>query len=218
MNRKVIAIICIAVLALSFASARVVNFAFGASFGSFKGFAPLSNDDATVNTPYGGTGFGFDSTLSFTIGQRAEIFFQEAFNFSGKSAYPEDGLNDDYLVGTLNYKSYAGYEHAIVTGPVKLSIGAAFVVEAVTTMYEAEAGGEKFQIFPLLLNFGVGATVKAEFGISKNFAFYAKGNVDYLPFSAFTIGSNISEEDVEFRTNSEKNLSFGASAGIILFF
>ena len=91
--KKIITIICLTVLVLSFASARVVNFAIGPSFGYFKGVAPMSNEDKDENMEYEGKAFGVDATLSFTFGSRAELFFQEVFNFSDKTAFP--GLGDN---------------------------------------------------------------------------------------------------------------------------
>lgn len=216
MNKKIIAVICIAVLALSFASARVVNFALGASFGSFKGVAPLSDDDKDKNTPYEGKGFGIDATLSFTFGSRAELFFQEVFNFSDKTVFGEGG--EENFIGTLDYKSYTGYEHALITGPVKLSLGVAAVVEAVTSIYQYQVGDELTTMFPVVINFGIGATLKAEFELGKHLAFYAKANADYLPYSVFAIAFNPSEEEPATRANTTNNFSFGASAGLVLYF
>lgn len=86
--KKIITIICLAVLVLSFASARVVNFAIGPSFGYFKGVAPMSNEDKDENMEYEGKAFGLDMTLSFTFGDRAELFFQEVFNFLRQDRFP----------------------------------------------------------------------------------------------------------------------------------
>ena len=45
MTKKLISAILLTLVVLSFASARVVNFAIGPSFSYFKGVAPLSDDD-----------------------------------------------------------------------------------------------------------------------------------------------------------------------------
>ena len=216
MNKKVFTIICLAVLVLSFASARVVNFALGPSYGYFKGVAPLSDEDKDSNIPYEGNGFGLDWTVSFTFGSRAELFFQEVFNFSGKTAF--EGLGDDFLIGTMDYKSYVGYEHAIITGPLKLSVGVAAAIEAVTSIYQYQVGDELTTMLPMVLNFGVGATLKAEAELGKHLAFYAKANVDYMPFSVFVIAFDPSDDEPVSWGNTTNNFSYGVSAGLVLYF
>ena len=217
MNKKLFTVLCIAVLVLSCASARVVNFAIGPSFGYFSGVAPL-NEEAHTSMPYNGMGFGFDTTLSFTFGQRAELFFQEIINISDKSAFPDDGIPDNLLQSTLDNKSYVGFEYAIITDPIKLSVGAAAVIEMVVTIYEKQLLGGSYQVFPIVMNVGFGLTAKAEYVFAKNFALFFKGNVDYFPYGAFMVGSDIEEDTTEPVADSVKNFSAGASAGIILFF
>ena len=216
MNKKIIAVICLAVLVLSFATARVVNFAIGPSFGYFKGVAPLSDDDPDNNIPYAGKAFGIDSTLSFTFGSRAELFFQETFNFSDKTAF--EGLGDDYFAGTIDYKSYVGYEHALITGPIKISLGVAGVFEMVTSVYQYQIGDDVTTLYPIVFNFGIGATLKVEAELGRNLAIYAKANVDYLPLSVFAVIFDPSDDDPVTFSNSTKNISVGASAGLVLFF
>ena len=216
MNKKIITIICLAVLVLSFASARVVNFAIGPSFGYFKGVAPLSDDDPDNNIPYEGQGFGLDWTLSFTFGSRAEVFFQETFNFSDKTAF--EGLGANYFAGTIDYKSYVGYEHALITGPIKISLGVAGAFETVTSVYQYQVGDDVTTMYPIVFNFGIGAILKVEAELGKHFAFYAKANADYLPLSVFAIIFDPSDDDPVTFSNSTSNFSFGASAGLVPYF
>lgn len=214
--KKIITIICLAVLVLSFASARVVNFAIGPSFGYFKGVAPMSNEDKDENMEYEGKAFGLDMTLSFTFGSRAELFFQEVFNFSDKTAFP--GLGDNLLLGTIDYKSYVGYEHALITGPVKLSLGVAAAFETITSVYEYTVGDETTDLFPIVVNFGIGATLKAEVELGKHFSLYAKVNADYMPVTAYIIAFHPSDDEPLSWANTTNNFSFGASAGLVLYF
>ena len=216
MNKRIITIICLAVLVLSFAGARVVNFAIGPSFGYFKGVAPLSDDDPDNNIPYEGKAFGLDWTVSFTFGDHAELFFQEVFNFSDKTAF--EGLGDDYFSGTVDYKSYVGYEHALITGPVKISLGVAGAFEAVTSVYQYQVGEDVTTLYPIVFNFGIGATAKAEFELGNHLSFYVKGNVDYLPFSVCAVIFDPSDDDPVTFSNTTSNISYGASAGLVLFF
>ena len=216
MNKKTITIICLAVLVLSFASARVVNFAIGPSFSYFKGVAPLSDDDKDTNIPYEGKGFGVDWTLSFTFGSRAELFFQETMNFSDKTAF--EALGDNYFAGTIDYKSYVGYEHALITGPVKISLGIAGAFETVTSVYQVQTADGPETTFPIVFNFGVGATLKIEAELGKHLAFYAKANADYMPFSVFAVIVDPSDDDPVTFSNTTNNFSFGASAGLVLYF
>ena len=215
MNKKLLAVLIVAVLVLACASARVVNFAIGPSFGFFTGDAPTS-EDAETTTPYKGTGFGFDATFSLTLGDRAEIYFQEVFNFTGSSVFTE--LADAEPEMSMNYKSYVGYEHAIVTDPVKFSVGAGFVLEVISSDYRVEL--LDLDVMPICLNLGIGATAKVEFPLGKHFSLYLKGNLDYFPIASFTIGTEPANEDVEQKAyaGAVSNLSLGASAGIVLYF
>ena len=216
MNKKLFAVICLALVVLSFAGARVVNFAIGPSFGYYKGVAPLSDDDPETNMPYEGKAFGIDSTLSFTFGSHAELFFQEVFNFTDKAAFED--LGDDLLLGTVNYKSYVGYEHALITGPVKLSLGVAGVLDVVASVYEYTVGEDPVQMIPMVLNIGIGATAKIEVGLFDHLSFYVKANADYLPFSVFLVSFQPSDDDPASWSNTTKNISLGASAGLVLYF
>ncbi|MBR6085982.1 MAG: hypothetical protein IKP61_10290 [Spirochaetales bacterium] len=217
MNKKLFAVLCIAVLVLACASARVVNFAVGPSFGYFAGDAPLDKETHTT-MPISGYGFGFDTTLSFTFGDRAELFFQDVFNISDKPAFPEDGIPDELFQSTLDNKSYIGFEYAVITDPVKLSVGAAAVIEMVMSVYEKQLLGGSYQVFPIIMNIGFGLTAKVEYVFAKNFSLFFKGNLDYYPYGAYMIGSNVDEETTEAVADSVKNFSAGASAGIVLFF
>lgn len=216
MNKKIIAIICLAVLVLSFATARAVNFAIGPSFGYYKGVAPLSDDDSDTNIPYKGTGLGLDLTLSFTFGDQAELFFQDVIHVSGKTAFED--LGNDYLVGTGYSKSYVGYEHAVITDPVKLSVGVAAVFEAFSSVYQYQVGEDVTTLLPIVFNLGIGATVKAESELGKYVSFYVKANADFLPFSVFAITFEPSDDDPVTFNNTTKNFSFGASAGLVFYY
>ncbi|MBR5668357.1 MAG: hypothetical protein IKX15_01955 [Spirochaetales bacterium] len=217
MNKKLISVILLALVVLSFAgAARIINLAIGPSFSYFKGVAPLSDDDPDTNTPYEGKAFGFDATLSFTFGSHAEIFFEDVFNFSAKTAFEE--LGNDNLLATMNYKSYFGYEHALITGPLKLSIGFAGVIDVVASLYQFTVGDETYQVMPMVLNIGFGATAKAEFELLDHLSFYVKANADYLPFSVFLLSTQPSDDDPPSWSNTTKNINFGASAGLVLFF
>ena len=124
MSKKLFTVICVALLVLSFASARVINFAIGPS----------------VTAAYSAFLFGLDATISLTFGERAEIYFQDQFNISDKTAF-EGMVTPGYKPSvSIDYISRVGYEHAILKGPVKLSAGGGFVVEMLTSMYENEAG------------------------------------------------------------------------------
>ena len=216
MNKKIFTIICLAVLVLSFATARVVNFAIGPSFGYYKGVAPLSDDDSDTNIPYQGKGLGLDLTLSFTFGDHAELFFQDAFHVSGKTAFED--LGDEYLVGTGYSKSYVGLEYAVITDPLKLSIGVAAVFEAFSSVYQYQVGEDVTTLFPIAINLGVGATVKAEVEMAKHVSFYVKANADYVPVSAFAVVFDPSDDDPVTFSNTTENFSFCASAGLVFYY
>ena len=55
------------------------------------------------------------------------------------------------------------------------------------------------------------------FAIGPSFGYF-KGNVDYFPYGAFMIGSDVDEDTTEPVADSVKNFSAGVSAGVVLFF
>lgn len=217
MSKKLISVICVAMLVLSFASARVINFAIGPSVSYSSGKVPVT-EDASSTAAYSAFLFGLDATISLTFGERAEIYFQDQFNISDKTAF--EGLVTPGYKPTvsIDYISRIGYEHAILKGPVKLSAGGGFVVEMLTSMYENEADSQKL-MFPMVLNVGMGLTAKAEFALGNHFALYVKGFADYFPATAVTIGKvPESESEPPVYSGKMNNFSFSGSAGVILFF
>ena len=150
MKKRLFAVICVALLVLSFASARILNFAIGPSLGYSFGNAP-TNDDATTTVPYSGATFGFDGTISLTFGDRAEVYFQDQFNLSGSSVFKDTKTPGYKLAFSLDYISRLGYEHAILTGPLKVSVGGGFALEMLTSVYENEADENKL-MFPVIMN------------------------------------------------------------------
>ncbi|MBP5161678.1 MAG: hypothetical protein ILP16_01695 [Spirochaetales bacterium] len=217
MSKKLISVICVALLVLSFASARVINFAIGPSVSYSAGKVPVK-ESAGSTADYSGFMFGLDGTVSLTFGERAEIYFQDQFNISDKTAF-EDLVTPGYKPAvSIDYISRVGYEHAILKGPVKLSAGGGVVVEVLTSFYQNETDEEKM-VFPIVLNVGFGLTAKAEFSLGNHFALYVKGFADYYPSTAITVGVvPDTESEPPVYTGAMNNLSFSGSAGVILFF
>ena len=212
MNKKLFAVLCIAVLVLSFASARVANFSIGPSFGTFSGKAPIDDDGHTVN--YKGNGFGVDSTLSFNFNDKAELYIQDSFLFSGKSFYPDYEIADNFFKSSLHYTSIVGFEYAVVTDPVKLSVGGGFAVEILYSTYEMAS----ITYMPMVVNFGFDATVKAELELGKSWSLYVKTNADFVPGTVFVNADSTESEDKKADAAATGNFSFAASAGIVVFF
>lgn len=218
MKKRLFAVICVALLVLSFASARIINFAIGPSFSYSFGKAPI-NEDATKTTPYKGATFGVDGAISLTFGERAEVYFQDQFNLSGSSVFPDIHTPGYKLAFSLDYVSRLGYEHAILTGPFKVSVGAGVSLEMLTSVYENEADENKL-LFPVIMNLGAGITAKAEYALGKHFAVYAKCYADYYFATGLTVGVTPEPEDwkPEAYAGTMNNFNFSGSAGIILFF
>ena len=84
MNKKLFAVVCIALLVLSFAAARVINLSVGPSFSFYTGKFPL-DEEGSATGAYKGTGFGLDTAFDLTFGERAELYFQDSILFSGKA-------------------------------------------------------------------------------------------------------------------------------------
>lgn len=218
MKKRLIAVICVALLVLSCASARILNFAFGPSISYSVGNAP-TNEDASTTAPYSGATFGFDGTISLTFGDRAEVYFQDQFNLSGSSVFKDTETPGYKLAFSLDYISRLGYEHAILTGPLKVSVGGGFALEMLTSVYENEADENKL-MFPLIMNLGVGLTTKVEYALGKHFAVYAKAYADYYFATGLTVGVSPQPEGWEPKAyaGTMNNFNFSASAGLVLFF
>ena len=216
MNKKLFAVICIAVLVLSFASARVVNLQIGPSFSFFKGEAPFIEDPYTT-TPYKGTAFGIDTAVDLTFGPRAELYFQDNVNVSTKGAFTDDPVVEQgYDTFTLNYKTHAGFEFAVITDPVKLSVGGGVAFEIVSTIYHLK-NQEDVNLVVLDMNFGFGGTVKAEFPLANHWSVYVRAFVDYFPVAGFSFGSGTEKEPYSV-AGKVNNFSVDASAGIVFYF
>ena len=218
MKKRLIAVICVALLVLSFASARILNFAVGPSLGYSFGNAP-TNDDATTTVPYSGATFGFDGTISLTFGDRAEVYFQDQFNLSSDTMFKDMDTPGYKISFTLDYISRVGYEHAILTGPLKVSAGGGFVLQMLTSVYQNEADEQKL-MYPVIMNLGAGLTAKVEYALGKHFAVYAKAYADYYFATGLAIGVSPQPEGWEPKAyaGSMNNFNFSGSAGIILFF
>ena len=217
MNKKLFAVVCIALLVLSFAAARVVNFQLGPSFSFFKGDAPVYEDPYTLN-PYKGTAFGIDTSFNLTFGPRAEVYFQENVNFSTKDVFADNPkIDETWNTATLNYKAHAGFEFAVLAEPVKLSVGGGVAFELVSTVYQLKADTDVNLIF-LVMNIGVGGTIKAEFPLANHWSVYVRSNIDYFPFAGFSMTANGSEEKPYSVAGRVNNFSIDAAAGIVLYF
>ena len=217
MNKKLFAVVCIALLVLSFAAARVVNFQLGPSFSFFKGDAPILEDPYDT-TPYKGTAFGIDTSFNLTFGPRAEVYFQENVNFSTKGAYYDNPeIQEIWNTATLNYKAHAGFEFAVLAEPVKLSVGGGVAFELISTVYQFKEDTD-VNLIVLDMNIGIGGTVKAEFPLANHWSVYVRSNIDYFPFAGFSMTVSGSEKDPYTVAGRVNNFSIDAAAGIVLYF
>jgi hypothetical protein len=216
MSKKLIAVLIIALLVVSFAAARVINFQLGPSFSFFKGDTPVFEDPYTTN-PYQGYGFGLDTAVDLTFGPKAELYFQDTVNVSTKSAFTKDPTNHEFDTFTLNYKTHAGFEFAVLTDPVKLSVGGGLALEIVSTIYHFKIEDEDVSLVVLDMNMGLGATVKAEFPLANHWSVYVRAFVDYFPVAGFAMGAG-GEKEPYSCAGRVNNFSVDASAGIVLYF
>lgn len=223
MNKKVIAVLVLALLVVSFAAARFINFQLGPSVSFFKGEAPLE-DEGIYRTPYKGFAFGLDTAVDLTIGPRAEIYFQDTINVAlkdvfadfEKSEWIKEEFDDKF---TIDYKTHVGFEFAVVTDPVKVSVGGGLALEVVATNFKFKEDQTKGFIL-LDLNMGLGATVKVEYPLANHWSVYARAFVDYFPAAGLGIGYYPNESGDEPYTAKGRvnNFSVDASAGIVLYF
>ncbi len=232
MGKKLFAVICVALLVLSFASARIINFGFGASYGFSDGVAPM-NEGGKASEPYSGTDFGFDSYISLTFGQRSEIFFDEEIGFCNEVPFSDacivamdvTGYTFDY---GINYKGSVGYEHAGIIKPFKLSLGASISMQLLMcSYYKGDKNGDYETKSPILMNFGVGVTAKAEFPMTRHLSLFVKGDATLYLSTFYSVGQyhypegevgDGIQDDQLFSMNADNNITTGVSAGLVLFF
>ena len=218
MSKRFIMVLCIALLVVSVAAARVLNFSVGPAFSFYKGEMPLS-EDGSIHVPYKGTGFGIDTAFDLTFGDRAELYFQDTFTFSGKVPFEDVTPSEEYDIVTLDLKSHVGFEFALLTDPIKLSFGAGvaaeFIIMTGLLKPDRDTGN-----YIAIINIGVGGTVKAEYQFSENWSVYAKAYVDYMFVTGATGGEIPVPEGYEPQmvVGRYNNLSIDASIGTILHF
>lgn len=219
MNKRIIMVLVIALLVVSFAAARVINFSIGPAFGFYKGEMPL-NEDGSVHSTYKGTGFGFDTTFALTFGDRAELYFQDSFLFSSKIPFDQDPeWYDIYDAATLDAKTHIGFEFAVVTSPVKVSVGGGIAAE-VLVMAGLQKPSRETGNMMVIVNVGVGGTAKVEYQFSNNWSAYAKVYADYLFVTAASGAPIPVPEGYEPPkcVGRYGNFSIDGSLGIILHF
>ncbi len=220
MSKRIILILCIALLAVSFAAARVVNFSIAPAFSFYNGQMPI-NEDGTLTIKYKGYGFGFDTAFDLTFGDRAELYIEDSLTFSGKIPFGDvdPAIYESMDILTLDINSHVGFEFAFVTEPVKLSVGAGAAVEVVT-IAAAEKGNREQADVIVVVNCGVGGTVKAEYQLANNWSAFFKAYADYLFVTAAT-GSEIpfpEGYEPQVCVGKYSNFALSASAGVILHF
>lgn len=223
MNKKVIAVLVLALLVVSFAAARFINFQLGPSVSFFTGKAPIEIGK-TQRTPYQGFAFGLDTAVDLTFGPRAEVYFQDTLNVALKdvfkdfesSKFIQEEFDDKF---TIDYKTHAGFEYAVVLDPVKVSVGGGLAFEVIATNFKFKEDQTKGFIL-LDLNMGLGATVKVEYPLANHWSVYARAFVDYFPAAGLGIAyyPNESGEEPYTAKGRVNNFSVDASAGIVLYF
>lgn len=223
MNKKIVAVLIIALLAVSFAAARVVNLQIGPSISFFKGQAPVEIGK-TQRTPYQGFAFGLDTAVDLTFGPNVELYFQDTLNIARKDVFKDFESSkfiqkefDDKF--TIDYKTHAGFEYAVVLDPVKVSVGGGLAFEVIATNFRYKEDETK-GIILLDLNMGLGATVKVEYPFANHWSAYARAFVDYFPAAGLAIGYYPNDEGEEPHTAKGRvnNFSVDASAGIVFYF
>ena len=219
MSKRLIMVLVIALLVVSFASARFINISVGPAFGFYKGEMPL-NEDGSIHWGYKGVGFGFDTTFAMTFGDRAELYFQDTFLFSNKIPFEQDpSWYEEYEAATVDVKTHIGFEFAVVTDPVKVSVGGGVAAEIITF-----AGLEKPErergYMDFIVNIGVGGTAKVEYQFSNNWSAYAKVYADYMFVTGATGVEIPTPEGYEppVCIGRYSNFSIDGSIGIILHF
>ena len=218
MKRKIIALALIALLAVSFVSARTVNFYLGPSFSFYNGQVPVSEDPAKKEA-YTGTAFGIDAMVSFTA-SRSEIYFQNTFSISDKQL-PNEEFNSTVVPSgyefdsTLEYRARLGYMYGILSDPVRLSAGGGLAFQLISSAYKESASDERF--LPIALNIGLGLSAKVDFEISRFCSLYARIDADFYPASIFINGAK-SGEDPKVAGSGASNLDVAAAAGVAFFF
>ena len=217
MSKRIIIILCIALLAVSFASARVINISIAPSIGFFTGKAQIDENPAQAVE---GFVYGADVAFDLTFGERAEVYIQNSFLFNTKNPYKDAAAGWKALFNcvTLDFKGHVGFEYAILTAPVKLSVGAGASYEFITVMLENKMTPQTGRL-DMIFNVGLGATVKAEYQLGRNFSAYAKAYLDYLPVTA-GVSTSIPESGAELKYygGNYSNFSVDGSVGIIFHF
>ncbi len=230
MNKKLIAVLCVALLVLSMASARILNFGLGGLYGFNYGAVPTSEDGATKDC-YKNNGLALDSYFSISIGKRGELYVSSSLSPSEDMPFSNEllstiDLTDYSLEAVFDFRSHLGYEHAVMLDPFRLSVGACGSLQLIMANYIKGDRSSTFEIQnPAVVNLGFGLTAKAEFPVARHLSLYVKGEADYFGTAAYTIGAYhypTSEENdgiqKAFYMNTANNFSFTASAGLVFFF
>ncbi len=228
--KKVITVVCIALIVLSFASARIVNFGVGGNYTMYKGLAPLDEEGET-SAPYSGKGLGLDSYFSLTFGDHAEIYFDDSIQVSTVNPLSDEALaplnlTSDYEFSfLLNYVGRVGYQHAILLDPVKLSVGAGLAIQLLAVSYtDGDIKADYEARTAMVASFGVNVTAKVEVPLVRHLSLYVKGDFDYYPGTVYAGTYNhyptTQEGDGTLFANGGqyKNFSAAVSGGLVLYF
>ena len=220
MSKRIIMVLCIALLVVSFAAARVINISVGPSIGFFTGKAQFVEGQEGL-TKVQGLAFGADVAFDLTFGEKAEIYIQNSFLFNTKCPYPDmaEGNKAMYNFATMDIKGHVGFEYAVLTTPVKLSVGGGVAYEIIAALLQNKNNTDTGRL-DMVLNVGLGATVKVEYQLGKNFSAYAKAYVDYLPVTAAVTTAIPAPEGYEPKAfgGNYNNFSVDGSVGIIFHF
>lgn len=218
MSKRIIIILCIALLAVSFASARVINISIGPSIGFFTGKAQIDENPAQAVE---GFVYGADVAFDLTFGERAEVYIQNSFLFNTKNPYKGAvaGWVSEHNFATMDIKGHVGFEYAVLTAPVKLSVGAGASYEFIAVILENKMTPQTGRL-DMIFNVGLGATVKAEYQLGRNFSAYAKAYIDYFPATAAVSAPVPVPESYEpkYYGGNYSNFSVDGSVGIIFHF
>ena len=174
-------------------------------------------EDPYTTNPYKGTAFGIDTAFDLTFGPRAEVYFQENVNFSTKGAFSDNKyIEETWDTATID-KGHVGFEFAVITDPVKLSVGGGVAFELVSSIYRLKQDQDKNMIV-VDFNIGIGATVKAEFPIANHWAAYVRANIDYFPFAGGAFDVSGSKSEPYSCAGRVNNFGLDTAAGIVLYF
>jgi len=232
MNKKLVAVLCVALLVLSFASARIINFGVGAMYGLSSGIIPTSEDGATYDE-YSCSGLGMDIHTSLTFGRRAEIYFDQSLGINDSVPFSDTLIASLNLTGfeletVINYRAHLGYEHAVILEPFRLSVGACGSLQMIMASFRnGDTSAEYETTVPSIVNMGVGLVAKAEFPMTKHLALYVKGEADYFTNTLYGVGNyhypeaqenDGIPEDSMFVMPTDKNFSAVVSAGFVIYF